>query len=192
MDVWLFCDPTTPTTMSPWMLTWLFLIVIWSHLRMLTDLNSESKNNDGFQKESAGFQGLIFKWTMLAFRGDSRLISQMPPEWQATRWRNCCRDSLEQTRSLGSRWCTVRMVGWNRFFVKFHHEFQGYESYTSQLVPISWESPWRWLPSEFDFCPPNDKFQNHPKKILFYYIYKPNLFGKISPIAISPKNLWQI
>lgn len=169
MDGWLFCDPTTSTTMSAWMILMAVfdcdLISSWDAPRSQQWI----QNNDGFQKESA-FPGvnLMFKWTMWDFSGDSRLISQMPPKWQATRWRNCCRDSLEQTRSLGSRWCTVRMVGWNRFFVKFHHEFQGCESYTSQLVPISWESPWRWLPSEFDFCHPNDKFQNHPKKILFY------------------------
>ena len=155
--LWLW--PTTPTTMSAWMI---LMAVFESHLRMLTDLNSVSKNNDGFQKKSAGFQGLMFKWTMLAFRVDSRLISKMQPEWQATRWRNCYRDSLEQFSGMPGHGdvrskdgCMEQIFGWN-----FTMNFKETDD-TSQLGPNP-ENPhgWngRWLPSEFDFCHPNHKF----------------------------------
>ena len=142
-------------------------------------------------KRNLLFQGLICKWTMLAFSGDSRLISQMPPKWQATRWRNCCRDSLEQARSLGSRWSTVRLVACNRFFVKCHDEFQGY-----QLVPIL-RIPMDEMEDDYLQkleCHPNHKFQNHPTENLVLLIHKPKkelAAENFNFFAISPKNLWQ-
>ena len=153
---------------------WMILMTVFeSHLRMLTDLNSVSKNNDGFKKKSAGFQGLMFKWTMLAFSGDSRLISKMPPEWQATRWRNCYRDSLEQFSGMPGHGDVRSKDG---CMEQICREISPWISRKPTIhphcrpilrLPIHGNGRFDYL-QNFKKCHPNRKFQNHPKKILFY------------------------